>query len=465
MRALVHQLLGESQDAVIVLVADHVLEVLDPRGGVHLLGHDQRLGIEIERHHGVRAGRGGGGLHVALRGFEIGASVGNSFDVFVGGSATAADQSHTVLGDELLVIFGQFLRLQGVHCVATDVLRKPGVRKNGNRPRRVRTQIANAVVHLLGTGGAVHADDGDIEHFQRSERRTDFSAQQHGARGFQRDLHLHGNILAGFLQRVEDADQSGLRLQNVLTSFEQQHIHAAVDQRNRLLSIGGSHVVETDMSQRRQLGGRSHRSCNEALASVRGVARRDLARQLGCGQVDLVNLMLHVVLGHHDAGRTEGIGLHHIGSGVEILGVDFLDDVGTAQHQDVVVAVLAPELIERKVVRLDSSPHGAVIDDDAFLDGFEKIAHLTVSQRVRSFSCTVRRAALWAPFKPIPDADGREQNTQLDYQVSQVGWGSRKPRTASCNPCSRLAHRRIEGQLSEGSCQLSVVSVQRIARG
>ncbi len=66
-RAFVHQLLGQRQDAVVVLRAHHVLEVLDARGGVHLLRDHQRLGIEVERNHRVRAGRRANHLDLALQ--------------------------------------------------------------------------------------------------------------------------------------------------------------------------------------------------------------------------------------------------------------------------------------------------------------------------------------------------------------------------------------------------------------
>ena len=62
-------------------------------------------------------------------------------------------------------------------------------------------------------------------------------------------------------------------------------------------------------------------------------------------------------------------------AGLEERGMDVLDDVRPAEHEDVVVAVLAPEIVEREVVGLDVGAHGAVVDDDAFLHGFEVVAH------------------------------------------------------------------------------------------
>ncbi len=64
-----------------------------------------------------------------------------------------------------------------------------------------------------------------------------------------RDLHLHGNVLARLLERIEYADQSRLGLQDVLAGFEQQHIDAAFDKPERLLGIAGRHFVKADVSE------------------------------------------------------------------------------------------------------------------------------------------------------------------------------------------------------------------------
>ena len=126
-RAFVHQLLGQGEDRVIVLRPHHVLEVLDAGGGVHLLGHDQRLGIEVERHHGVRAGCSGRNFHFTFRRLEVGAGFRDRLQVLGRGAAAAAHNAHAVLGDELLVIVGQLLRLQQVH--RTSALRSAAGRR------------------------------------------------------------------------------------------------------------------------------------------------------------------------------------------------------------------------------------------------------------------------------------------------------------------------------------------------
>ena len=68
----------------------------------------------------------------------------------------------------------------------------------------------------------------------------------------------------------------------------------------RLLGIGGSHVVKADVAERGQLSGGAHRTGDETLAALGREVVGYLARQLGGGQVDLVDVVLHLVLGHDD---------------------------------------------------------------------------------------------------------------------------------------------------------------------
>ena len=54
-RAVVHQLFRQRQNVIVLLTAHQILEVLNPRGRVHLFSNDQRLGIKIEGNRSVGA--------------------------------------------------------------------------------------------------------------------------------------------------------------------------------------------------------------------------------------------------------------------------------------------------------------------------------------------------------------------------------------------------------------------------
>ena len=77
----------------------------------------------------------------------------------------------------------------------------------------------------------------------------------------------------------------------------------------------------------------------------------------------------------HDTGRAESVGLDHIAADFEKVSVNVLDDVGPAEDQQFVAALLAPEIVHTGVAELNVSPHGAVVNDDAVAHGLEKVRH------------------------------------------------------------------------------------------
>ena len=94
-----------------------------------------------------------------------------------------------------------------------------------------------------------------------------------------------------------------------------------------------------------------------------------LARQLRGSQVHFMDVILHLVLGHDDAGGVEGIGFNHVAANLVERRVDVGNQVRAAEHQDVVVAFLAAEVVERRIAQLDIGAHRPVENDDALLYG------------------------------------------------------------------------------------------------
>src|SRR5580765_7933292 len=124
------------------------------------------------------------------------------------------------------------------------------------------------------------------------------------------------------------------------------------------------------MAERRQLGGRPHRTGNKSRALFGRELLRYFFRQLRGGDVDLGYAISQVKLAEDDAGSSEGVGLHHVATDGKECSVNVLDDVGPAKHQDFAAVLFAPIIIERRIADLDVGPHGAVVDYDAFLYGF-----------------------------------------------------------------------------------------------
>ena len=124
------------------------------------------------------------------------------------------------------------------------------------------------------------------------------------------------------------------------------------------------------MPKRRQLGGRADGAGHEARLVFGGKLLRDFFGDPGGGDVDFGNFVLQIVLGQHHAGAAEGVSLDHVAAHLEEVGVNVLDDVGPAQNQQFVAALLTPEIVHTGIAELDIRPHGAVVDDDAVASRF-----------------------------------------------------------------------------------------------
>src|SRR5579864_9238754 len=57
--------------------------------------------------------------------------------------------------------------------------------------------------------------------------------------------------------------------------------------------------------------------------------------------------------------------------------MDILDDVGPAQHQQLVTPFLAPEVVRAGLAHLDVGAHGAVVHHHAFAYALKKVSHLS----------------------------------------------------------------------------------------
>ena len=72
----------------------------------------------------------------------------------------------------------------------------------------------------------------------------------------------------------------------------------------------------------------------------------------------------------------EGVGLEHLGAGLEHRGVHALDHVGPVEHQRLVAAAGQPVVaLQAQVELLERGAHAAVVDDDALARGGEEVSH------------------------------------------------------------------------------------------
>ena len=237
--------------------------------------------------------------------------------MFGRGAATSADDAHAVILYEMFVIVGQVFRRELVHRVAADVLRESGIRQNRNVLGGIQAQIADRLIHLRRTGGAVQADHVDVVRLKRGQRRANFGAEQHGSGFLQRYLNLHRQPLPRLAHCLDHGDRGNLRLQQILAGLDQQHIDAAFDQRQRLLFIGRQHRVPTDVSERRQFCGWPHRSGDEARFVLGRKLLRHFAGELRRLHVDLANFVAQIELAENQARPAERVGLDDVASHAE----------------------------------------------------------------------------------------------------------------------------------------------------
>ena len=158
----------------------------------------------------------------------------------------------------------------------------------------------------------------------------------------QADSALGEDLLAGEDRR--------LGVQRVEDRLDQNEVGAAVDQAADLLAVGDAQIVERDGAiagvvdvgrQRRGAIGRAERAGDEAAAAVRllGLDRRPPGEPRAVA-IEVVDDLLHAVVGLGDRGRGKGVGLENVRAGHRIGEVDVLDRFRLGQGEEVVVALL-----------------------------------------------------------------------------------------------------------------------------
>jgi hypothetical protein len=88
----------------------------------------------------------------------------------------------------------------------------------------VSGQVPEVFAHLRRPGGAVEADEVDLERFDGGERRTDLAAEQHRARRLDRDLREQRQLDAGRSERSPGAVDRRLGLQQVLRGLDEDGV-------------------------------------------------------------------------------------------------------------------------------------------------------------------------------------------------------------------------------------------------
>ena len=124
---------------------------------------------------------------------------------------------------------------------------------------------------------------------------------------------------------------------------------------------------------------------------------RRTPRALCPGPGEFIGKGFHPVISQRDELPVKRVGLNNVGSRLQVTPVDFLDDLGLREIEQLVVALeilalpiaesLSAELFLRQLVLLNGGAHGAIDEDNALLEqGLERmmgIRHNRGSNRLR----------------------------------------------------------------------------------
>jgi hypothetical protein len=155
-----------------------------------------------------------------------------------------------------------------------------------------------------------------------------------------------------------------LELEDRREGLEQDQIDAGDHQRVDLLGQRHPRAPPLALGRDRE----AHAGGPDRAGHV-GAAGGALAGQLDRGLVERRHLIGEAVAGQRDAVGAEGVGLDHLGAGVDVVAVDPRDQVGLGDHQLVVAAgVQHAAIVEQRA-------HRAVEQDRPFGQGVEEWLH------------------------------------------------------------------------------------------
>src|SRR5947209_18301834 len=150
-----------------------------------------------------------------------------------------------------------------------------------NKHRRIFAEIANVLGHVLWSGSAVHPNDINRERLKRSQSGACLRTVQHRAEDFDCDLSDDRYAPLHLLEVLEDCCERGLRLQQVLTGFDNEHVNAAIEESAHLLRISRFQVSVSYVSKRWQFRSWPHRACDPARLALSGIVVGDPPGEFG----------------------------------------------------------------------------------------------------------------------------------------------------------------------------------------
>ena len=219
---LLHLPAGHRHQAVPVFLRQQFAH-LAAAAGVELLANDQERIVLVIRRDAVDRCSGGlvieAGAHIFRAGAIPAAGTFSRLELLsqfrqadVGRSSTAAttDHLHTEVLNEVHELHLQLHRREAVMSYAANVFRQSGIGNAADGEGGMFGEIADVLLHLLRTGGAVQAEDVDRERLKDRHHSGDIRADEHGAGGLHRDGDHQGPPLTGGGKGLFDALSAAL---------------------------------------------------------------------------------------------------------------------------------------------------------------------------------------------------------------------------------------------------------------
>ena len=203
-----------------------------------------------------------------------------------------------------------------------------------------------------------------------------------------------GVSVAGRGARDLGAVDRGLDLQRVLAGLDQDRIDAAGDQPAALLGQRRLQRIVGDVAERRQLGARPDAADHPAVPSVGEMPRPPRAPvRRRCLLISNAR-SARSNSRQRDRRAAEGVGLHHVGAGLEIAAMDFAHQVGARQAQHVGAVLAAPVIaLDVQRQRLHAAAHAAVAQQHGVAQRVEQMGtghrDLPSDRRVRRHGCAI----------------------------------------------------------------------------
>ena len=173
-----------------------------------------------------------------------------------------------------------------------------------------------------------------------------------------------GSLMPASREGPAGAVDRGLGLQQVLRGLDEHRVGAADDHAVDLGLVGVAQRGVPDVAEGRELRARPDRADHPARLVRRRPAVRDLPGEPGAGLGERVDPVLDAVLRQVGQVGAEGVGLDEVAADREVGVVDGADHVGPGVVEDLVAALVALEVVEREVGRLEHRAHRAVRDQD-----------------------------------------------------------------------------------------------------